>query len=268
MVRRVQLAVLLCVFAATSTFAQSEASGTATKKAAAAPQKTEEEGAAGSSSAAEQEKDKQKPADDADQQTEPKAIEDISIEELLEQEVVAVGETGSFGSRLENLGVKPYVHAYAVIDFMEQQGVPSTFNAHYFNVFIGANIAERVIPEVQLEYEHGGDEIQVRFAQIDVRVAEDLLAVRAGKFLVPMGLYNEYLYPEYISKTPQRPFAMREIVPVSWAETGVQLRGRYGWAAHRDMNYALYVVNGLEQKDGKDGGGIRHMRGNNGSPKG
>lgn len=199
--------------------------------------------------------------EDSELQDDGAEIEEISLEDLLAKEIAA-GESGSFGYRLASYGIDPYLHAYAVMDFNDTEGKTNTFDMHYFNVFVGANINDVVVPEVQLEYEHGGEEIQMRFGQIDLRLAGDAFTLRAGKFLVPMGVYNEFLYPEFISKTPQRPFALREIVPVSWAEVGLQARGKYELGLGRGVNYAVYVVNGLEQSDGGDGGAIRGMRNN------
>lgn len=188
------------------------------------------------------------------------------LEALLSKEV-AVGETGSFGYRLTSYGVSPYVHAYTTAEWFDQQGGINTFDLHYFNVFIGADILGKIVPEVQLEHEHGGGEIGVRFAQVDMKVYP-LLTVRVGSFLVPVGVFNEYLYPEFISKTADRPFVMREIVPSSWQEVGVQLRGVYDFGQGRNVSYAVFAVNGLEQLDDpttpeiEDGGAIRDMRAN------
>ena len=139
----------------------------------------------------------------ADTAAAPIALESISLEELLATPI-RTGEAGSFGYSLEAMGIKPYLHGYATIDWAQRfQDGPdlNTFDAHYFNVFVGANIQDVVTPEIQIETEHGF-EFAVRFAQVDVKV-NDYLSVRAGLFLVPFGVYNEYLYPEYISKLPR-----------------------------------------------------------------
>ncbi|MDH7600425.1 MAG: hypothetical protein QHH07_12460, partial [Sedimentisphaerales bacterium] len=64
------------------------------------------------------------------------------------------------------------------------------------------------------------------------------------------------------NKLPDRPYCLWRIVPVVWAETGVQLRGQFKPKGLFGINYAAYVVNGLEQAAG-EGGDIRSMRGNN-----
>ncbi|MBL4849043.1 MAG: hypothetical protein JKY65_26260 [Planctomycetes bacterium] len=184
---------------------------------------------------------------------------------------VSSRRTGSFGKYLTQYGIDPYLHAYATFDYVnfEKKKVANTFDMHYFNLFIGANIRDRIIPELQIEYEHS-EEISVRFAQVDIWI-HDLLTIRAGLWLVPFGTYNEYLYPEFLSKTPRGPIldgTLRELIPVAWNDVGVQLRGRYELADDIEINYVAYVANGLEQKDDantplvEDGGSIRAMRKN------
>lgn len=198
-----------------------------------------------------------------------KAIEEISLEDLLGRDVAA-GKSGSFGYRLQEYGVAPYLHAYTVVEWNIERDKVNTFDLHYFNLFVGANIRNLAVPEMQVEYEHGGSEIKLRYAQLDVRVFGDTLQIRGGRFLVPFGVFNEFLYPEFISQLPDRPLALREIIPVSWAEVGVQARGRWSWDERQELgvDYALYLVNGLEQRDDvlspkiDDGGSIRDMRDN------
>lgn len=189
-----------------------------------------------------------------------------SLEAMLARRTEA-GEVGSFGYRLESLKTEVYVHGFATLDFIAPIGKPSYFDPHYFNVFVGANIFERVFPEVQLELEHG-NEFAIRYAQVDARAAK-WLVVRAGLFLVPFGQFNEVLYPEYLSRTPRGPMVTTHsrIIPVAWNDVGLQLRGTWDWGQNRGLSYALYVSNGLEQKSPtagvvSDGGQLRSMRGN------
>lgn len=191
------------------------------------------------------------------------ALDDL--DSVLDTEVTS-GDTGSFGYRLARYGVQPFLHAYVTFDYVNfEDARTNTFDLHYFNLFVGANIQDTVFPEIQVEYEHGGDEIAVRFAQVDIRLHE-LFTIRAGLWLVPFGTYNEFLYPEFLSLVPREYLlSMRQIVPVVWSEVGVQVRGRWELADELEVNYAVYVVNGLEQTDvagGRvdDGGSIRSMR--------
>ena len=201
---------------------------------------------------------------------EPEHYFDMSLEELMDVDIKA-DEPGWFGTQLEQLTFKPYVHGYASavyrdFDFNRGREI-GTFDLHYFNVVVGARVGEKLAAEVLLEYEHGGDDLGVRYGLIDYKIADPLI-LRMGKFLTPIGHFNEYLSPEYANKLPDRPYCLWQIVPIVWAETGVQLRGHYELPADRSINYAFYVVNGLEQAangDGSvaEGGSIRSMRQNN-----
>ncbi|MEL7146003.1 MAG: hypothetical protein AAFO69_06520 [Bacteroidota bacterium] len=193
-------------------------------------------------------------------------VDDISLEELLEMDIEKMvelqssgrGEVGSFGYRLGDNDSRFNIHGYTTNEFISAQNGVSTFDNHYYNLFVGSSIGDKIFAEIQLEYEHGGEEIQARYAQLDYKV-NDALIIRTGKFLVPINVFNEYLYPEYINKAISRPFMNRNITPTAWAEVGVQLRGSFAMGEQTRGFYSAYVVNGLE---GEEGGDIRSMRNN------
>lgn len=195
------------------------------------------------------------------------AQDDVSLEELLEMDLEKIvelqsggrGDVGSFGYRLGGFDSKFQVHGYVTNEFVSQQESINTFDNHYYNLLLGSQIGDKIFAEIQLEYEHGGEEIQARYAQVDIKVS-DAFIIRTGKFLVPINTFNEYLYPEYINKTISRPFVNRNITPTAWAEVGVQLRGNFDLSSSMKGFYSAYMVNGLE---GAEGGDIRSMRGNN-----
>lgn len=170
------------------------------------------------------------------------------------------GSVGSFGKSLSQLSSFVSLNGYATNEFLYYEDGTNTFNQHYFNLLASAEISEHIFAEIQMEYEYGGNSLSARYAQVDYKF-NDLFIIRSGKFLIPAGEYNEYLYPEFISKTVSRAFVNREIVPVSWGEVGVQLRGQY--KPEEDVLlkpfYSVYVVNGLK---GINNTGIRGMRGN------
>jgi hypothetical protein len=197
-------------------------------------------------------------------------IYDMSLEELMDIDI-RTGRPGWFGTQLEQLGFEPYVHGYAAVDYRDHDfnrgRSVDTFDLHYFNIIIGTNIGDKIAAELLLEYEHGGDDTGVRYGIIDYKLPDSLI-LRMGKFLVPMGYFNEYLSPEYANKLPDRPYCLWQIVPIVWAETGVQLRGQFELPSDREINYAVYLVNGLEQAANAggsvgEGGSIRSMRQNN-----
>ena len=194
----------------------------------------------------------------------------MDIEQLMDIDI-RTGQPGWFGTQLEQLGFEPYIHGYAVVDYrdydLNRRRSIDSFDLHYFNIVLGTDIDDRIAAEVLLEYEHGEDDMGIRYGIIDYKFVDSLI-MRMGKFLVPMGYFNEYLSPEYANKLPDRPYCLWQIVPIVWAGTGVQLRGQYELPSDREINYAVYIVNGLEQPANADGsvgegGSIRSMRPNN-----
>ncbi|MFN8672034.1 MAG: hypothetical protein U0457_08125 [Candidatus Sericytochromatia bacterium] len=193
-----------------------------------------------------------------------------SLDDLLNSDINA-GSTGSFGYALnkftQDLGIEPYIHAYTTFDAMKVNSKPFTFDSRYYNLFLGVNIKDVISSELQIENEHSGTEYEVRVGQIDLLI-NPLFNFRVGRFLVPIGTFNSYLYPEYITKGVDRPFALREIIPVTWSDNGVEIFGKYEFGINKNINYTLYAINGLKQapvakdSDLKDGGSIRAMRGN------
>ena len=166
---------------------------------------------------------------------------------------------GSFGTALARNTSFVNFNGYVTNEFIAQEGATNTFDNHYFNVFVSTQLTEKISAEAQLEYEHGGEEIQLRYGFVDYKISEALV-IRSGKFLTPAGEFNEYLYPEYIAKTTQRAYINRQVSPSAWGEVGVQLRGVINeWSEKLVPYYTLYVVNGLE---GEPGAGIRSLRNN------
>ncbi|MEP1032341.1 porin [Ekhidna sp.] len=173
--------------------------------------------------------------------------------------------TGGFGADLaKNLSFVNF-NGYITNEFFAgTNGGNSTFDNHYFNVFISSQLTDKIFIEGQLEYEHGGQDIDVRYAYADYKVSEAFV-IRSGKFLVPAGQFNEYLYPEYLNKTVSRAYVNREISPSAWGEVGVQIRGRFDSGGSAIPFYSVYAVNGL---NGNSGDGIRNLRGNARDSKG
>jgi tetratricopeptide (TPR) repeat protein len=197
---------------------------------------------------------------------------------LSDEELAAVlrrdirgGQTGSFARRLEELGVDVGVHGYLSLDFRPEgeKEVPS-FDVHHATAMIRADFESAASLEIALEWEHLAieeDDFYLPHAFLDVKAAEALI-VRAGFFEVPVGAFNEYLYPDFLRITAEQPlFASQGVIPSLWSEVGLQLRGRFGVGRASYLTYAAFVSNGLEQHDGmprdgivEEGGDLRDMR--------
>lgn len=169
--------------------------------------------------------------------------------------------SGGFGAQLAKNSSFVNFNGYITNEFKKTENRPSTFDNHYFNLFISSQLSKNISAEGQLEYEHGGEEIQLRYGFADISIYGNKLIFRSGKFLTPAGEFNEYQYPEYLSKTVERAYVNREVSPSAWGEVGIQVRGellhptRKAWSGF----YSIYVVNGLEGEEGSD---LRSMRNN------
>lgn len=133
----------------------------------------------------------------------------------------------------------------------------STFDMYHFNPIFLYQMQDNLLASAELEFEHGGDEIAVEYAQIDY-IWNDYVTITAGKFLVPFGAFNRRLHPGWISKVPGRPHSNYQVVPTGWSETGVMFSGAVGIGENGGRaNYAFYYVNGLE---GDAGAKMRNLR--------
>jgi hypothetical protein len=201
----------------------------------------------------------------------------LPIAELLGNDTGFSG-LGSFRALLPKYGISAYLHGMAIARFNEETSPEDpllnvdgfnnnpNFGAE-FNMFVGAEIANRLFAEMQLFYSSEANHIAVDYAQLDLRIFRDLLFIRGGRFRVPLGNVNSYPDPRYTFKMPILPLFFYQVVPGEWEELGAELYGRYSWGEGRALSYAVYVVNGLEQRvvnpgDPISGGPIAKMTDN------
>lgn len=141
--------------------------------------------------------------------------------------------------------------------YNQEVGKKSTFDAFHFNPIFLYQIEDNILASAEIEFEHGGDEIIVEYAQLDY-LWNDYITFTAGKFLVPFGAFNRRLHPTWISKVPGKPYANNHVVPSGWSETGLMVSGAIGFGTNGGrVNYAAYVANGFEGAAGDD---IRALR--------
>ena len=189
-----------------------------------------------------------------------------------------VCKNGGICQLLPKYGIASYIHGTSIVGLLGQttpepellndlSGENSPRFGAEFNLFIGAELLNRVFVEAQIVFDANASKFASDYTQIDIRVYRDFLFVRGGKFWTPMGGINVYPDPRYIFPTPTLPMFMGNVLPGEWGELGVQLYGRYSWGDGRGLSYAFYVVNGLEQQivnpgDPVSGGPLRNMLNN------
>ena len=200
----------------------------------------------------------------------------MSLDEILAVDLREVrgGEAGSYASRLAEYAdttSTTSIHGYSTTELLlpyHRDGGEITFDQHHSVLAFRTEITEAVTPEISLEYEHAAEEFYLSFAFVDMEISPHLIT-RVGYFVVPVGTFNEYQYPDFMRRTAQAPRMGRDIIPGLWSEVGLQLRGGVFLEKKYKLNYAFFVSNGLEQPDPDksddtipEGGGIRAMRRN------
>ncbi len=163
------------------------------------------------------------------------------------------------------------VGGYGDLEFETFNDRTSTFDQARFIINIGARPTERLMFYSEYEIEHGGvsaadvGEAKVEQAWIDYALG-DLVALRGGVVLVPMGQFNLY-HDSDLQDLTVRPLVHRRVIPSTWMEAGVGLRGElpvgewFGEGVVQDLliNYQGYVVNGLDEDIGDTG--LRNAKG-------
>jgi hypothetical protein len=159
--------------------------------------------------------------------------------------------TDTFGKQLRVFGFETTWSGYGDLKFAT---VPNqrlaTFDASHFNPILSVRMADELSGELELEFEHGGAGINIEYAMIDwTPLGSRALVVRAGKFLVPFGRFNEQLHPSFRWAQIDRPLMMAEIVPVEWSDVGLQVRGEVKHDAIA-LAYTVFAGNGLDEHPG------------------
>lgn len=147
------------------------------------------------------------------------------------------------------------IGGYADVEYGDFENTDASFTQHRWVINIGAFPNERLRFNSELEIEYGGPnvpnadgEVKVEQAYMDYLI-NDKINVRAGALLVPFGRYNLY-HDSDLQNLTERPIMARDIIPTTWTEAGAGIFGGFnpalGSYEDLDLNYELYVVNGLD----------------------
>lgn len=149
-------------------------------------------------------------------------------------------------------------YTFAEYTHTEEEGTESSFALGSFNPVLLYEYEDVVLFEGELKFEvseEGETETELEYAQMDLLVDSLLsefggsllpktgLTMIAGKFLSPVGQFQERLHPAWINKLPDAPtgFGHGGIQPLS--EVGVQFRGGLPVGPAR-ATYAVALGNG------------------------
>jgi len=140
-------------------------------------------------------------------------------------------------------------HRNAVLETgYEGRGTTNGYDQQRFVPFIYADITEHLKFASELEIEHGvrgntgQNEISLEFAHVDYLVNE-LLNVRAGIVLIPLGKFN-LLHDSPLNDLTDRPIVSRLVIPSTMSETGAGLYGTFYPGRTGKVDYEVYYTTG------------------------
>jgi hypothetical protein len=123
----------------------------------------------------------------------------------------------------------------------------SSFDVTDLSLFVGVPIGEALYAAAEIEYEFGGEEIDLDQAFIEWDLQrEQRMAVRLGKFYAPFGIERFY---QNAPRNPlvDRPSPYIHIVPGTYSETGIALLGerQLSGGPELELEYEFALMNGL-----------------------
>ena len=127
--------------------------------------------------------------------------------------------------------------------YRRQNGQAGLFQSPSFGPWILLQLNNRFLLEVNFDITSGG--VGIGQVQLDWFL-NNYLTLSAGRFLTPIGSFNERLSPEWINKLPDAPIMFNQVLPGTSTD-GIQLRGsRYLGRLPAKLEYSLYGGNGFQ----------------------
>lgn len=140
------------------------------------------------------------------------------------------------------------ITGYADVGYRDRDGEDGTFRVGHFNPIFLYRYGDRLLAEAELEVElereageEGETEVKLEFLTLDY-VLHEYVTLMAGKFLLPVGVFNERIHPAWRNKLPTKPLPYDEdLIPET--DIGVQLRGAAN-VGEAVVNYIVFGSNG------------------------
>ncbi len=185
----------------------------------------------------------------AQQQAEPGS--EVTVEQLDSRLADLERSSGEWRTRDSAF----HLAGYADAGYADRSGGDGGFDLASFNPIFHYQYLDRILLEAEfatLVAEDGETEIELEYGTVDVML-NDNVALIAGKFLSPIGYFQQNLHPSWINKLPSVPLGFGHDGAAPATELGVQLRGGFALARDGLWTYAVYVGNGpeLEAEDGE-----------------
>ncbi|MDF1880396.1 carbohydrate porin [Sulfurimonas sp. MAG313] len=126
-------------------------------------------------------------------------------------------------------------------------------NSYRAIIYVGYRFTDNIIFNSEIEFEHGGDTVEVEQLSLDFLV-NDMLNFRVGTYVVPIGLVSVNHEPTLFNPV-NRPLTERNIIPSTWYENGGMV---YGSFIDSTLSYRTGIVSGFNASKGAT---LRKMRG-------
>lgn len=104
--------------------------------------------------------------------------------------------------------------------------------------------------ELEMEYEDGELNIGIEYADISYKLAKNF-TMRAGKFLLPYGIFTDRLHAAWINKLPSKPLGFDHGGVGPTDDVGFEILGGVQ-LGNSKASYAFYAVNGPSLMDGSE----------------
>jgi hypothetical protein len=152
---------------------------------------------------------------------------------------------------------KAHMAGYANVGYSDGGGGNDGFDVLKFNPIFHYGYKDLLLLESEFEFEieDGATVTALEYLTVDWFI-NDYMALVAGKFLSPLGQFQQNLHPGWINKLPTAPVGFMHDQAQPTAEVGLQLRGGFSVPGFNDsslMNYAVYVGNGPILELNEDG---------------
>jgi hypothetical protein len=135
------------------------------------------------------------------------------------------------------------IYGSFVENFTQQSGHNGVFTTPDFAPYFLLQLNEQFLLTANVDITNAG--VSLGEAQIDWLVT-DWMTVVLGRFLTPIGFFNERLNHEWINRLPDEPLMFRQVSPLISTD-GLMLRGAaYVCCSPVKLEYMLYAGNGLQ----------------------
>ena len=121
------------------------------------------------------------------------------------------------------------------------KGGISVFDAYEFYLLGRVDVAQDVMANFEVRFEHVDEWVELRQGYIKWSIAEPMSLVM-GRFYMPIGRYGLRYYGTQ-RKVVSEPYPMRMVVVTPCQDTGIMLKGQVD-----RFGYAVAVVNGLGEE--------------------